>query len=285
MCESFTLHDIVPSYDNIIEPFGLINMSSHCWANSLVQALYSLPPLVSIVKKSEYTLNSIKPSLLAELIKLINSHGSLSVSNLTRTLISYPHAPQFNSDGAQSVDEAFTYLLDNCPEIAPLFVMQFRRFGMCSVKEHQNGAKPFADNHSFDIKVPHYMSFATIESLNNFVLLSIAKFDYPDACCDKYYDYSYLTKFSKIIVLIRTGHGNSNFTAPNTFSVPINNGGRASFTLAAIVMYTGGHYYTIGRRGNKLYNFNDSSVSEINTFVIDDYAHMMFYSYDRIIPS
>jgi len=149
--------------------------------------------------------------------------------------------------------------------------------------DHQRTPTPFAANYSFDIKVPHYMSFTTTESLSNFVLLSIAKFDYPNACCDKYYDYSYLIRFSRIITLVRTGHGNLNFTAPRTFTVPIATNNIVHFTLAAVIMYTGGHYYAIGCRGGILYNFNDSSVNPIDNFAINDYAHMLFYTYTNTL--
>lgn len=282
--ESFTNNPITPDYNQVINTFGLANYSSHCWANSLIQALLSLPPLVKLLKKSEYMRAMAPNSLVVEILKIVDSNGTSTVSSFTNTLTTFPHDPRFQQSGAQSVDEALTYFLDNCNELSPLFGLRFDRFGKCSDPAHKRDISIFATSYSYDIKMPCYKIFKNSSELSKLITLSGSKFDYPGACCPRFYDYTYLVNFSKIITITRNNLSQIDFNAPENIYLPIKYG-QAQYILSAIICYTGGHYYTIARRGNKIYNFNDSSVNEVPSFNVDKFAHILFYTYTGAINS
>lgn len=267
MQESFLLHPKNTQYFiPLNEPNGLPNFNSHCWANSLIQSLLNLPPVNEILIKSKYSQNNI----ISELLKIPESK---QIFGLLKSIINQPHSQYFSTNGPQSVDEALTYLLNACSEISPLFALRYGSFGKCNFHNRINN---FADIDSYDIKMP---SSICPKSLEEFILLRSSSFDYPNACCKDYKNYTHLIKFSKIITITRTNIGNAFDHLQTTLRLPLKSSGFANFKLSAIIYYTGGHYYAIIDRNNKLYNCNDSSITQVSSFEISKFINTLFYTY------
>lgn len=296
----YLLNDITP------QPAGLINNSSKCWINSLMQALLSLAPLYEAVRLTARPTPVAR--CFAEMFRAAHGRNPpQSCDQLLETIIAArtgKRAMKFNFTEQNCAQEAYTLIMDCIgPPADHVAMMQRELWETCPKcrgdSEHRTLTSNYFDVYSGQLARAGFDRVAPLTTPTGFsmylTMLPSPRTQFVcDGCktvSDVVLTYSKLQTARSIITVVMHKYGVKPTTLyPLQLTFPAVHQGELIYDLCAVIRHYGtmssGHYIAIVRRGNphanenslKWWMCNDSSVAALEgppAPAAEDY--MLFY--------
>lgn len=275
-----------------MKTFGLQNVGSICYFNSLIQALISCEPFISallICKESENTqlITAFKNFLMEARgtgISKINISALPILSELKRQYDSF-------GNGQEDVMEGFDALISLMGDdvIGKLFVSTWRMDIFCSACKKVVSIN--TEKMMRVIMVEDYIPFARTQSIGAFVGGHMSKFtDYNCPTCGAKRAEGinvYRLDIPPPILVISFNKFNGKWLADPVAEIMDVEYGievkrMAKYKIVAIIHHSGGrrsgHYTTTAVRGDKIYLFNDSKFIEMESFKSSQNDYILIYT-------
>lgn len=246
----------------------LTNSFNNCYLNSLLQSLFSLSRITKYIKRNSKNEHKFYKIILF-LLKCDNNVKFNPDVFFPIFLKSEMHLGE-----QQDSDEILTNFFDKHSELEKLFLCEMSKTLLC-ICGHTSESKE-------KINKIYLESYPTIlESLKNINQIEILK-DYKCDKCSRIGTtkiFNFIESFSKIICfIIKNYRKKINQRLVNNIKM-----GKYIYKLTSIVIHEGsqhsGHYYTISKRNNKWYIFNDDSrIYEVSCPKELSGIYILFYS-------
>ena len=277
----------------MIKAFGMVNMSSLCYFNSMIQALSSLPIFVETVLRGESKYRSTENIVALELVTLIkkmttaNVHATLDGSHLFRKFIQRMNTKfpkRVFGTGQEDSGEFLTLFLDVIDDnnLYTLFLHRYKSVIWC-----RDCNRAVSENNEKGIIVniqTEYVKNISSFNLNEHVKNYTSPLDsYRCSLCGKNIEKRiYLLARSPEILSIMFNKFDDKFDAhyENKLVFPGNDNKRIEYKLMSTIEHfggrRGGHYIAHGVRRDSVYSFNDTQVSAGSLSPTRD-TYILFY--------
>ncbi len=271
---------------------GLQNFGVSCWLNSILQLILSCKKLHKKIKESSNELIV----LLSRFIDDYNSdyyYDSKSLGDIYRYFYSNK---TINAQGMQDANEWLFYIINKIDNIGKLATYKTKSHLKCTC-----GHKT-----QYIVEQNNCMKVHPSEIETNLEAYIISnKKRIPDYKCDGCHRTGYSTYYSRlvyapeILFILSDKYGEylgrsserSGTTGiyPNRIEIPSCTNEPHKYNLCAVINFSGAHYTCIGRRGKKIYEFNDQSVKYVSSVesvssvgdarvFADERAYILLYS-------
>lgn len=281
MSSQYALYD--PTF--VPDPFGLNNTGVICWLNSILQVLLSCPALneTLMVLEGQLTNNTFAREYISLLKAILPNKPDMPRLDSIRyadasAKILKAFLMQMRSKGKtirmgysqECVDEAFTLFIEtfDCPAVTQLFTNVYELIIECSTCK-----KTVSSERDKALRIELFCNkrFNTEREFLGYLLRHPSEHDrYTCEQCG-----NVMTKFPRIeilrvireivIIIFNKFQQKDNMWFPLRLSIPARSGGSLDYKLVGQIEHGGtmhgGHYTAMALRGDKVYRFNDSSVS------------------------
>lgn len=250
---------------------GLQNIGNTCYFNSLIQALKCLESFNTIV-------DSEKSELCNAISKCGRNINDVSgIYNELNKLL--PDTQKFNIGTQEDSNEIFTFLIDKLPlEVQKLFKLRYKTCIYCT------HCKNSTTNDDVKTNMPeHFITTWGNNDLNKYIYNHSSIL--PGYKCEKCKEekciiVKILVRIGSIIVIVMNKYDRKEmWNYPKKITITKTDRD-TDFHLKSYVEHfgstMGGHYTSRGIRNGKVYNFNDSSVSE-SELLESPNTYMLFY--------
>ena len=253
---------------------GLQNIGNTCYFNSLIQALKCLDSFNQITDKFSKT-----SDLCRELSRCGKETNNISgiYGELNRLI---PQSQKFNIGTQEDSNEIFTLLIDKLPiEAQNLFKIRYKTCIFCT------NCKNLSENSDIQTNMPeHFITTWGDHDLDKYIRNQPSKL--PGYKCEKCKNedciiVKNLVRVGKIISIVMNKYDRKDlWRYPQSVTLRKTEG-PTEFRLKSYIEHfgsmSGGHYTSRGQRDGKLYNFDDSTVSEVSQLVESPNTYMLFY--------
>ena len=303
--------------DYAIKPNGFHNNGSICYFNALLQSMLSCTSFIKKIKeRTPYNNNNNNNNNILELFnEMIDSSNINNYSNIIlNKLITSQKIKDFG--GQQCAGEGFSYLFDSIPEIHNLFLHRYCTHLYCVdcekwVSKVNNLCHLFTIDPELQVvqldKFKHIDErekkiFAELSNTNNLSDLNkyiIKQNTYVDKnykcpnCKNtgEKYKLNYLVMIPEILVIMSKKYNNqlqkinvnTEFTEELFFNTKY---GKLKYTAVSQIEHSGGvgggHYWSVSKRKDGWYLFNDNSFSKCE-FKPTNNTYIVFYHLYSII--
>ena len=252
---------------------GLQNIGNTCYFNSLIQALKCLDSFNKVI--DTYSKTSELCKAISKCGKETNNVGSI-YSELVKLV---PNSQKFNIGTQEDSNEVFTLLIDKLPQEAQnLFKIRYKTCIYCT------HCKNLSQNSDILTNMPeHFTTTWGNHDLNKYICNQPSSL--PEYTCEKCREQKCimvknLVRVGKIIAIVMNKYDRKELWNYPQKLVVKKIEGPTEFNLRSYIEQfggmSGGHYTSRGIRDGRVYNFDDSTVSESN-LVESPNTYMLFY--------
>jgi ubiquitin carboxyl-terminal hydrolase 36/42 len=286
---------------------GLSNLGNTCFFNSVLQLLYQCSVLNKILLSNHEMLNSISSDIIKEYLKFLLSYQSANGSFAPIEITNFV-SRKLNRLGysQEDVNQYLLYIIDTLIDdltkwmyensyddtsisdnnltlktvLNNLFTMKIEKTISCPECSHKSKSNETNSMMYLSINENDNNNFATLIDQYLFSILDEEN-KYKCEKCNKYVQafISNTVIYPKYLIICIKRYDNRNQKLNNKIDIPLTFINRCgTYKLRGFIYHSGntggGHYMYIGKKDDKWYLYNDSSVSQL-----DDISNYSSYGY------